>query len=179
MQIFPEKYQNWDPLIQFQCSPGFIYELKKRNQFFSRRAHLNRRPTVSDDDHVNWIRALLHLLRDVPNHRRIINVDESCWRVHPDGLQTWEPTESQNIQTFCNGDEKYSFTVITAITAARTKLALALIATGKTNIVENNHFSDIGYHLTNHSESGWTTTDIFSAGWPDCKLCTMRAIRFG
>jgi hypothetical protein len=98
-----------------------------------------------------------HFLPDVPNHQRIINVDKSCWRVHRDGLQTWAPTGSQNIQASCNGYEKDSFTVVTGITAARTKLTLTLIATGKTHIVEENHFG----------------------GWPGCKVCTMMAIRFG
>jgi hypothetical protein len=90
--------------------------------------------------------TLLHVLRDIPNHQRIINMDESCWRVHPDSLQPWAPTGSQNIQSFCNRDEKDSFTVIAAITAARTKMLLTLIATDKTHIVEENHFGDIGYH---------------------------------
>jgi hypothetical protein len=40
-------------------------------------------------------------------------------------------------------------------------LSLCLIAAGKTDDVEESHFGDVGHHRTNHSESGWTTTDTF------------------
>jgi hypothetical protein len=121
---------------------------------------------VSDDDRARWILTLSPLLLNILNHQRIISVDESCWCVHPDGLQTWAPTKSQNIQAFCHGDEKDSFTIVATITAARTELPLTLIATRKTHIVEENHFGDINYHRTDHSESGWTTTDTFQRCLP-------------
>jgi hypothetical protein len=57
--------------------------------------------------------------------------------------------------------EKDSFTIVAAITVACTKLLFTLIATGKTHIVEENPFGDIGYHRTDYSESGWTITDTF------------------
>jgi hypothetical protein len=74
-------------------------------------------------------------------------------RRHPRGVK--------NIQGFCNGDEKDSLTVVAALAAARIKLPLTLIATGKTHIVEENHFGDIGHHCIDHSGSGWTTADTF------------------
>jgi hypothetical protein len=143
-------------------------EFKKKNRFSSGRAHLKRRPTVSDHDRAHWILTLSHLLSNVPNHQLIINVDEPCWRVHPDGLQTLAPTGSQVIQAFCNGDEKDSFTVAAAITVARAKLPLTLIAAGKSHVVEENHVGGIGYHRTDHSKSNWTTTDTFQRwlAWP-------------
>jgi hypothetical protein len=58
--------------------------------------------------------TLPQLLCDVSNHGRIINVDESCWRVHPDGLRTWAPTGAQNIRLFLEWNEKESFTVVAA-----------------------------------------------------------------
>jgi hypothetical protein len=161
MQPFLEKYQNLDPMIECQSSSGFICEFKKRNQFSSRRAHPKRGPTVSDDDREYRILTLPPLLDGVPNHQRIITVDESCWHVQYDDFQMWAPTESQNVQAFCNGDEKASFPVVAAITTARTKLPLTLIATQKNHIVEESHFGDIGHHRTGHSESGWTTIDAF------------------
>jgi hypothetical protein len=88
MQAFLEKYRDSDSPFQFQGSPGFISDFKRRNRFSSRRSHLKRRPTVIDDRRVHWMTTLAQLLVDVPNHERIVNVDESCWRVHPDGLGT-------------------------------------------------------------------------------------------
>jgi hypothetical protein len=81
--------------------------------------------------------------------------------VHPDGLRTWAPTDAQNIRLFLEGNDKESFTIVTAITADRTKLLLSLIASGKTEAVEESHFGGVGYDRTDHSESGWTTCDTF------------------
>jgi hypothetical protein len=55
MQAFLEKYRVSDSPSQFQCSPGFTSDLKRRNRFSSRRSHLKPRPTVSDDDRIHWM----------------------------------------------------------------------------------------------------------------------------
>jgi hypothetical protein len=52
------------------------------------------------------------LLSDVNDHSRIINADESCWRVYPGALKTWVPIGSQNVHLLVNGNEKDSFNVI-------------------------------------------------------------------
>lgn len=161
MAAYHEKIANDPRPTPFNCSPGFIADFKGRNRFSSRRAHLKRRPHVTEEAKEEWVARLCALLRDVPDHPRIINVDESCWRVYPSVLQTWAPTGSQNVSVGINGSQKNSFTVIAAITAARTKLPLCLIATGKTAMVEESHFGDIGYHHADHSESGWQTAETF------------------
>jgi hypothetical protein len=126
MQTFLEKHPGSESPVQFQCSPGFIQDFKTRNRFSSPRAHLKRRPSVRDDDRADWLTTLVQLLRDIPDHERIINIDESCWRVHPDGLQTWAATESENIRPHRQSNAKDAFTIVPAITAARTKLPLTL-----------------------------------------------------
>jgi hypothetical protein len=55
---------------------------------------------------MHWMMTLSQLLCDVPDHERIINVDESCWRVRPDRLRTWARTGAQNIRLFLAGNEK-------------------------------------------------------------------------
>jgi hypothetical protein len=90
-----------------------------------------------------------------------VNVDESCWRVYPHALQTWAPTGAQNISLAVDRNEKDSFTVVAAITAARTKLPLFLIVAGKTNRVEQSHFGNVAHHQTAHSQSGWQTAEAF------------------
>jgi hypothetical protein len=54
-----------------------------------------------------------------------------------------------------------AFTVVAAITAARTKLWLSPIAVGRTDFVEAVDFGDVAYHRTDQSESGWTTCETF------------------
>jgi hypothetical protein len=88
MQAFLEKYQG-EVMPRFACSDGFIANFKRRNGFSSRRAHLKRRPAVTDADRSRWLQTMATLLVDVTDHNRIINVDESSWRVHPTGLRTW------------------------------------------------------------------------------------------
>jgi hypothetical protein len=161
MTAYLEKSDDDQARKQFNCSPGFIASFKQRNRFSSRRAHLKRRPVVSEESKTAWVARLSTLLRDVADHTRIINVDESCWRVHPGQLQTWAPTGSQNVSVVISGSDKESFTVVAAITAARTKLPLCLIAVGKTSSVEESHFGEIGYHHADHSESGWQTEETF------------------
>jgi hypothetical protein len=156
MQAFLEKYPD-EEMPPFVCSDGFIADFKRRNHFSSRLAHLKRRPTVSDRDRSEWLHTMANLLIEVPDYSRVINVDESCWKVYPTGLRTWAHRGAQNISLHISGKEKDSFTVVAAITAARSKLPLSLIARGKTDAVEESHFGDVAYHHTDHSKSGWTT----------------------
>jgi hypothetical protein len=161
IQAFLEKQGGSESPVQCQCPLGFIRDFKNRNRSSSRRAHLKRRPSVSDDDRLHWLTTLAQVLRDIPDHERIINFDEPCWRVHPDGLQTWATTGSENFRLHIQSNEKNAFTIVATITAARTKLPLSLIASRKTEAVEHSQFGDIGFHRTDHSESGWTTIDTF------------------
>jgi hypothetical protein len=41
------------------------------------------------------------------------------------------------------------------------KLPLTLIASGKTDAVEEGRFGEVGSHRTNHSEPEWMTTEAF------------------
>jgi hypothetical protein len=82
---------------QSNCSSGFIVNLKGRNRFSSRRAHIKCRPAVTKEFKAARVARLFALLHHVIDHTRIVNVDESCWHVHPGLLQTWAPTGSQNV----------------------------------------------------------------------------------
>jgi hypothetical protein len=160
-QAYLEKYRDDENLPKFNCSPCFITGFKHRNKFASRRVHLKRRPQVTNEQRERWIQRLGELLREVSDHIRIINVDESCWRVYPDALRTWERTGSQNVSLSVQGNEKDSFTVVAAIPPARTKLPLWMITEGRTERVQISHFGNVGYHQTYHSESGWQITETF------------------
>jgi hypothetical protein len=58
-------------------------------------------------------------------------------------------------------NEKDSFMVIASITTTPTKLSFTFIAAGKTDVVKEFHFGDVGSHRIDHSESGWATTETF------------------
>jgi hypothetical protein len=75
----------------------------------------------------------------------------NCVSVYPHALQTWAPTGAQNISPAVDGNEKDSFTVVAAITAARTKLPLFLIAAEKTDRMDQSHFGHVAHHQTARS----------------------------
>jgi hypothetical protein len=75
---FLEKYRDQETATEFQCSARSISGFKERNRSSSRRAHLNRHVNVTEDGQITWAMTLSQLLSNVPDHARIINVDESC-----------------------------------------------------------------------------------------------------
>jgi hypothetical protein len=64
------------------------------------------RASVTKDDKINWHMTLSQLCRDISDHERIINFDESCWQVHQDDLPTWVATAAQNIRLYITGNEQ-------------------------------------------------------------------------
>jgi hypothetical protein len=106
IQAYLEKHQQDETPREFECSAGFIAGFKARNNFASRRSRLNRRPRVTPEEREAWIGKLVQLLSDMNDHSRIINADESCWRVYPRALKTWAPIDSQNLHLLVNGNEK-------------------------------------------------------------------------
>lgn len=157
---FWDKYRNHDKIPDFRCSNGFIHDFKKRHNFSSRRAHLKRRPNVSDEDIEMWKSKIKELLRTVPKDR-IINVDETAWFFYPKGLLTWATKGASNISIAMGGNDKDNITALCSVTAAGTKLPMMLIAAGKTTAVELTQLGDIYPHWKSHSESGWTTEETF------------------
>jgi hypothetical protein len=84
-----------------------------------------------------WISRSVALFGEVSDHTRIINVSESCGRGHPSVLQIWAATGSQNVRITIGSNEKDSFTVVLAITLARSKLPLCSIATKRHRMWRN------------------------------------------
>jgi hypothetical protein len=161
MGAFLEKHAgNKGPIPEFNCSNGFISDFKTRNHISSRIAHCHRRPSVTPEQEAEWVSRLKGLLSTEP-HSRILNVDETCWRVYPTGMKTWAEKGAQGVHLQISGNEKEKLTVLATVAADRTKLPLVILAEGKTDRVEVSQLGDVGPHFTDHSESGWTTTDTF------------------
>jgi hypothetical protein len=92
---------------------------------------------------------------------RVINVDETHWKIVAGGFLTWGIRGAESIPCILENDAKAGVTVIAGITAAGEKLPLTVIGKGTTERCLQ------GYHLpsevwTDHSLSGWTTTDVMA-----------------
>lgn len=159
-QAFLEKHQNSKTLPEFQCSPGFIQDFKQRRNLSTRRAHYKRRPVVNENDVLEWGNRLRKLLNDTP-HDRIVNADETAWRILPNGCTTWAIRGSDSVLVNVKDDEKQTITVMASITASATKLPLMMIAKGTGNRCEATQLGDIYPHFSHHTESGWMDQDAF------------------
>jgi hypothetical protein len=145
----------------FTCSDGFVSDFKIRNGFSSRRCHLKRRSTVSEQVRQQFVDEIEWLFRNVPRDH-ILNCDETSWRVFPNGLLTWADTGSQNVQAIIDGSEKDCITVLATARATGGKCPLFFLAHGVTQAVEESQLPDVGYHWKDHSPSGWQTSETFS-----------------
>jgi hypothetical protein len=88
------------------------------------------------------------------NLNRVINCDEICWCVHPDGQKTYAPSGSDNVVISIVVHEKESFTALCSITAARRKLPIGMIEKGKSTPVEKSQLDEIESAIPMHSEYG-------------------------
>jgi hypothetical protein len=145
----------------FQCSDQFIADFKKRHGFSSRRFHMRRRNRHCRRTDIElWINEIKMLLAEIP-HRRIVNCDETMWRVVPNGMLTWAPVASESVSVDLDVGGKDGITVLASVTADYEKLPVFLIAKGQTSRVEK---TQLGTHegcIATHSLSTWTTVDTF------------------
>ena len=159
MDAWLEKNRDNDNIVPFEASDGFVTGFKKRNHFTTRRAHQKRRCPTSQE-HVGVFIDTMRELMATKDHERIINADETFWRTVPGDLRTWGRRGSQGIQLHADGSEKEGITVLAAVSAARTKLPLQIIASGKTERCEQ-QLGDTAHHLKAHSKKGWSTGETF------------------
>ena len=130
MQAFLEKHKDSELVPDFQCSPGFIQDFKKRNDLSTRRAHYKRRPVLDAEKLAEWKESMRRLVESVSNDR-IVNADETAWRILPNGCTTWATRGADAVTINTNDDEKKMVTVMASVTASGRKLPLMVIATGK------------------------------------------------
>jgi hypothetical protein len=92
---------------------------------------MRRNQQASRGDIIEWIENIVMPLSENPPER-IINCNETMWRVVPNGLLTWAPVGNDGVTVLLNAAEKEAITAVESITAAHDKLSLFLIAKGKT-----------------------------------------------
>jgi hypothetical protein len=113
---------------------------------------------IEADVEERWVRAIRELI-ETKNPGPILNVDETSWRLYPTGILTWAETGAEDVPVNVSGDLKECVTVLVTISADVRKLPLVIIAAGKTERVEVSQLGDVGEHVTDHSLSGWTTSE--------------------
>ncbi|KAH0792677.1 DDE superfamily endonuclease containing protein [Histomonas meleagridis] len=146
-----------DEILDVKFSPKFVTDFKKRNKLSSRRARYRRRPKVKDMEIDKWINEVKELIESKPANR-IINADETSWKILPSSITTWADSGSDAIDIKVSDSEKKMITVMASITFAGTKLPLFM-----TELVERTQLGDISYHMSAHSESGWMEQDNFES----------------
>jgi hypothetical protein len=172
----------------FVCSQQFIQDFKRPHKISSRRFHMRRgnhqidRPDVQEwvdrkktllettdpdrnhqrhcPDVQEWVDKMKTLL-ETTDPDRLVNGDETSWRVIPMGLLTWAPVGEDGVAVVAEASEKDAITSLASITGAHRKLPLYLIAKGLTQRAERGQFGPYEGHESDHSPSGWTTGETF------------------
>jgi hypothetical protein len=90
---------------------------------------------------------------------RVVNVDETNWRVVAAGFLTWANKGSESVNCQIDNNDNEGVTVIAAVDAAGGTLPLKIIGKGKTRrcLAGFQAPEDV---WTSFSASGWTTSDV-------------------
>jgi hypothetical protein len=144
----------------FKASNRFTADFRARNRLSLRRPTLKRRCPVSKVQQEEFVLRVSRLLEQHP-HDRVLNIDETNWKVVAGGFWTWADTGNEAVSCILDDNEKEGVTVIAGIDAAGMKLPLTVIGKGKTRrcLAALNLPPEV-WSLT--SPSGWTTTDVMS-----------------
>jgi hypothetical protein len=146
-------------LLEFRASLHFVADFRDRHAVSLRRPTLKRRPTVNVEALDAFIKRVREILRLYPANR-VINIDETNWRVVQGAFKTWAPRGAESAQCKIDDDEKAGVTAIGAVDAAGNKLPLTVIGKGKTRrcLAGYQRPSTGVFALT--SINGWTTSDV-------------------
>lgn len=120
-----------------------------------RRAHPKTRPTADEDRKSAFLEEIRELLRSVPK-TDVINADEAAFLLYMTGFYRWARRGIQGVQIPTAGNQKLTYTVMVAVTAALTKLPIRVIVKGKTTRAER----ALGDAVANvwdsdHTKTGW------------------------
>ena len=118
-QAFLEKYNEEEDCPEPMFSPKFVRDFKKRNGLSSRKARYRRRPKFPKENIDDWISKVKELIRTKPADR-ILNGDETSWRILPSSMSTWADSGSDSIKINVADDEKKMITVMAKITYSGT-----------------------------------------------------------
>jgi hypothetical protein len=139
----------------------FIQNLKRWYGFPSRRFHLRRPHQQNNREEVLRLTKAMIELPASAGHHRVINCDETAWKIVPDGLFAWARLGEDNVEVCVATFDKEAIIVLASVTSACEKLPLFMIAKGRPSRVERTGLGNVGGHHTSHSPSGWTAKETF------------------
>jgi hypothetical protein len=146
--------------------PKFSYKWLSRfllqHRLSLRKGHAKRRSDPDDEIVAEFIADIDWIMTSLPG-QKVINVDETCWRVIDGQLRTIARTGSETVNCRFPCDEKLSVTVIAGISLDGGKLPLWVITKGLTarceaKIRRPEYLADAirkGDLFVTHSDSGW------------------------
>jgi hypothetical protein len=154
-QVYADRFRD---LLEFKASQPFIAGFRRRHEISLRRPSFKRRPSVDADALNRFVERVREILVRYPPDR-VINIDETNWKVVNGGFRTWAPRGREAVRCRTEDDEKAGVPAIGAIDAAGRKLPLTVIGKGKTRrCLAGYKWPDGVFQLT--SISGWTTSDV-------------------
>ena len=134
-----------------------IHRFLHKNKMSWRRRHIKRRPTVPSGVMESFTQQMMELIRTIPRGD-ILNADETCWILNANGFYTWAPRGCENVQTWIDGNEKQSYTVMATVASDGTALPLQIIVKGKTRR-SLRELTGIAPHVAHFSKKGWQTAE--------------------
>lgn len=142
---------------------GFL----NRHGLSVRQPHAKRRPAVRREDIEGFRARIRSVLRQYPRDR-IINMDETSWKLLNCGFVTIANRGSETVECLFSGDPKMCLTAIAAIDAAGGKLPIWILCRGTTARCERRYRTDQvlekeiaqGDLVVSHQENGWTDAQV-------------------
>jgi hypothetical protein len=154
----PAVVDRWHEVLCFRASAHFAKHFRHRHVMSLRRPSLKRRPVATDDEIQQFINTIHEILWRTPPDR-VINIDETNWRMVAAGFLTWAKRGTESVTCHIEDDAKFGVTSIAGIDAAGSKLPLTVIGKGKTRrCLTAYHLPETVNGVT--SPSGWTTNDV-------------------
>lgn len=129
---------------QFTASNKWITKFKRKYRFSRTRTKEN----VSTNAVIQFLELTGNIFTNVP-HNRILNADETNWRVADCGEYTWAITCQEGVSINSNISEKSSFTMLATGDATGKGFPTVIIAKGQTELAESNWF---GFSRKEHFE---------------------------
>jgi hypothetical protein len=151
------------PQFSYTWLSGFL----SRHHLSLRKPHVKRRTDPDDDAVCAFIAEMDWIMTSLPMEK-VINVDETCWRVVDGQLRTVANTGAGTVRCRFPCDEKMSVTVIAAVSLSGSKLPLWVIKKGRTvrceaSIRGADCLADAlrnGSLFVTHSDSGWMEKNL-------------------
>jgi hypothetical protein len=163
-EFLPSAEANRPP---FKGSRRWGQNFMKWNGFSGRKLQAKRRATVEPGDIEGFRVRIRFILSQYPPDR-VINVDETSWKLINAGFVTLAKTGIEIVEYLLDGDTALCLPAIAAIDAAGVRLLTWIFSRGNTERCERRYRADEtldravrrGEWMVSHEENGWTAAQV-------------------